>query len=244
MKNCITIDVEDWFHNMFLNNVISISDWDKQPTVAEKGLDKILNILSKNQTTATFFILGWMAERYPGICEKIVAGGHDIATHGYYHKLVYEQTPEEFERELSNSIDIIKKYNLEYDSSIYPTTGLVLCGMPKVPRIPFNIIENFIEIPLSIYKAKVIDFPVSGGFYLRSYPFCIYKSLVKRVNKVGIPVVIYIHPWEFCDEFPRKIRNTLWQWTQIYNIHSMEGKLDNLLSEFEFGSIEKSLLVR
>lgn len=264
--NSITIDVEDWFHNRSAQKVFSKEDWSTLPSVAEEGTKKILNILSQYNVRATFFILGWLGRNNPKLCEIIKNNNHEISSHGFYHDIVYKQSKDEFTDNICASIEVIKKYTgispigyrapcasinknsmwvfdvlkklgLKYDSSIYPTKYLVLSGISDIPRVPFEIVPGFIEVPLTAKKVCIIDLPLSGGFYLRTYPYLLYKKIIKKLNRDGIPVVIYIHPWEFTNNFPRIINNKFYQWAQIYNIDTMETKLKMLLSEFKFGTI-------
>lgn len=108
MNNILTIDVEDWFHICALNNGDDIESWKRYEGRVLINTDKILKILSNGNTRATFFFLGWIAEQYPELVRRVKEEGHEIATHGYAHKLVYEQSPEEFYNDLKRSIDIIE----------------------------------------------------------------------------------------------------------------------------------------
>ncbi len=107
IKNAISIDVEDWFCAYNLSEKISIRDWDKCESRIRQNIFKILSILDKKCVKATFFILGWIAERFPEIVVSIKNGGHEIATHGYSHCLLTKMTPHEFEKDIRKSIDII-----------------------------------------------------------------------------------------------------------------------------------------
>ncbi len=114
MINALTIDVEDWFHICGIKNEeIKFENWNKCEDRTVKNTLKLLDILADNNVKATFFFLGWVAERHPELVVKVRENGHEIATHGYAHKLIYEQSPEEFTKDLRKSISIIESITRE-----------------------------------------------------------------------------------------------------------------------------------
>jgi polysaccharide deacetylase family protein (PEP-CTERM system associated) len=161
MQNILQIDVEDWYCDL------DLGEWDKcEPRVVD-ATSRVLSILNETGNKATFFILGYVAERFPGIVKKIEAEGHEIASHGYHHRRICDQTPEDFEKDLvrSNSIleritgkkvkgyrapqftivketlwalEILRKAGLEYDSSVFPVKT-PLYGMPDSPLFPYRV---------------------------------------------------------------------------------------------------------
>src|SRR4030043_1750010 len=149
--NGLSFDVEDWFHVENLKGAISFSEWDYCDLRVVENTHRILNILDQYQTKATFFILGWVAERCPSLVKEIAERGHEIASHGYSHELIYKQTPEEFHEDIRRSkdilqsitsepilgyrapafsitsesdwaLDILKNNGFAYDSSMFPTS--------------------------------------------------------------------------------------------------------------------------
>ncbi len=268
MPNIMTIDVEDWFMN------IDISMWDFYESRIHENVNKILFILNKSHAKATFFVLGYIAEKFPELIKEIYSDGHEIATHGYSHKKVTELDPHEFEIDLSKSvkllealtgekilgyrapwftvmdktawaIDLLKKAGLIYDSSIFPVKTHRY-GQPDVPLYPYhisgtdikndNINENFLEFPLSAYRIPILNknIPVSGGFYFRIFPYIFIKYSIKEINKLGRPVIFYIHPWEFDPNQP--LVNEL-EWHHYIRLRSTEKKFKKLLNDFKFMSI-------
>ena len=103
MLNALTIDVEEHFQVHAFETVIDRSTWDDYPSRVVANTHRILRLLAEYDVQATFFILGWVAERYPDLVKKIAISGHEIATHGYWHELVYRQTPAEFAADLHQS---------------------------------------------------------------------------------------------------------------------------------------------
>ena len=104
----LTFDVEDWFHILDNEDTQSHDLWDKFPSRAEEGLERIFELLSNQNQKATFFILGWMAEKYPGLINKIDRCGHHIASHSYAHQLVYQQSQSAFKADLYRSKAVLE----------------------------------------------------------------------------------------------------------------------------------------
>ncbi len=108
MRNALSIDVEDYFQVHALESVVRRTDWDIYPSRVEANTRRVLRVLADSQVRATFFILGWVAERFPHLVVEIASAGHEIATHGYWHELIYRQTPQEFAADLSRSLQVIR----------------------------------------------------------------------------------------------------------------------------------------
>jgi polysaccharide deacetylase family protein (PEP-CTERM system associated) len=152
--NALTIDVEDYYCVSAFDPVVGFENWTAQECRLGPNMERILSILAKEGVRATFFVLGWVAEHFPGIVEAIHRVGHEVATHGYAHRLIYEQTPDEFRADVLRSLDVIqgitgekvmgyrapsfsivedtlwaveilKALGLKYDSSIFPARPLV-----------------------------------------------------------------------------------------------------------------------
>ena len=166
----MTVDVEDYFHVAAFENNIDPKDWPNHQCRVEKNTQQLLELFSEKGITATFFILGWVAERYPHLVEEIARQGHEIASHGYSHKIVYKQTPEIFREETDRSkklleditqtnvagyraasysitqkslwaLDILAECGFEWDSSIFPIHHDNY-GIPQSPTSPYYIETN------------------------------------------------------------------------------------------------------
>ena len=172
--NILQIDVEDWYSDL------DIKDWESYEDRIVQSTNKLLSILKERNVQATFFVLGYVAEHFPELVEKIKDENHEIASHGYSHTPITRQTPSEFEEDLLKSIrilekitgdkiagyrapqftvvektswaiDIMKKNGLEYDSSIFPVKTH-LYGVPDAPLFPYHISSSSINLTLSFYK--------------------------------------------------------------------------------------------
>jgi polysaccharide deacetylase family protein (PEP-CTERM system associated) len=186
MQNILSFDIEEHFQVSGLASAIKRSDWDSHSSRVEKSTDTILAILDKHQVKATFFILGWIAERHPEMVNKIVAAGHEIASHGYEHKLIYDMTPDEFAADVKQSLKIIEDiagvkvrgfrapsfslssndiekfqiladFGLTYDSSLFPMKHFRYGDATSVPLAPFDIKNNGKTI-IKEYPMTVVDF--------------------------------------------------------------------------------------
>ncbi len=181
IRNVMSIDVEDYFHVAALAETIARSDWERMEYRAESSTDRLLQIFADRNVRATFFVLGWVARRSPGLVRKIQRAGHEVASHGMSHKLIYTQTPEEFAQETKDAkalledllgapvlgyraatysitrrslwaLDIIHDLGFLYDSSIFPIRH-DLYGIPGSPIAPSEI-----ETPSG---ARIVEFPIS-----------------------------------------------------------------------------------
>ncbi len=267
MKNAISIDLEDWFCAYNLN--IKIEDWDKQELRVVANTHRVLEVLSKHNTHATFFVLGWIAARAPDLVREVEAAGHEIATHGYSHTLLTTSTPEEFERDLVNALrvtrtcvkqkivgyrapsftitrktlwalDILAKHGIEYDSSIFPISGHPDYGIGDAP-LTIHQRGALTEVPMSVAEIAGKRVPCSGGGYFRVFPYAATTFLMRQVNRAGRPVIFYLHPWEFDPGQPRKNLSRTKSLRHYFNLDQTARRLDQLLGEFEFAPIKEIL---
>lgn len=170
MKNILSIDVEDYFMVSAFSGIIPFESWGRYESRIEKNTTLILSLLKKYNTKATFFVLGWIGERYPSLIKEIVREGHEIACHGYAHKLIYLQTREEFTEDIRKSkkilehiisqpvigyrapsfsitvrsewaLDCLIEEGYRYDSSVFPIRH-ARGGIPHAKRFPYRIIRK------------------------------------------------------------------------------------------------------
>lgn len=213
LRNAMTIDVEDYFQVSAFASHISRNNWDTQECRIERNVNLILDMLSEHNTKATFFTLGWVAERYPNIVKRIVNEGHELASHGYAHLRASDQTPQEFHEDISHAkkilediggvevrgyrapsfsigsknlwaLDTLQETGHLYSSSIYPIEHDHY-GMPDAPRFAFKASRNqgLLEIPATTIHLFNRNFPASGGGYFRLLPYSISRWSIQRVNE-------------------------------------------------------------
>ncbi len=168
--NAMTIDVEDYFHVSVFDGIVPRAQWDRLETRVCVNTERLLELFDQHRVQATFFVLGWVAERLPHLVARIAAGGHEIASHGYAHRLIYDQTPAAFREDVRRAkglleqqggapvrgyrapsysvtprtlwaLDILIEEGYSYDSSIFPIRH-DRYGIPLSPRHPFVLERN------------------------------------------------------------------------------------------------------
>lgn len=236
MKNYLTIDVEDFFQVSAFEDIIERGSWPEFDSRVVANTHLLLDILSEKDISATFFVVGWIAERFPEIVLRIKDEGHEVGCHSYWHRKIYDLLPKEFRddtvrakdvienitgtsvigyRAPSYSItsrslwalDILRELGFKYDSSIFPVLHDNY-GIPDAPRFRYTIPgKDLVEYPISTAKLLGANIPVSGGGYFRLFPYWFTHSLLKKINtQEQQPFMFYLHPWELDPDQPR-IRN-------------------------------------
>jgi len=238
----LTVDLEDWFQVYNFHKVIKYEDWDKQEFRLERNTKKLLNIFEKHNKKATFFVLGWNADKIPHLIGEIKDKGHEIASHGYNHKPIFLMSQEKFEKDIILSqkaikkacnvkvkgyrapsfsirkdtlwaLDILKKNGFEYDSSMVPVKHPDY-GI-KCPNRPFTI-KGMQERPIT----TTFGLPTGGG-YFRIYPLFLTKFLLKH-NRYP---TFYIHPWEIDPNIPKYNLPLLKRFRHYHNLKKTEKRL-------------------
>lgn len=270
--NALSIDVEDYFQVSALAPYIERSRWESMPCRVERNVDVILGLLAEHRATATFFTLGWIAERYPAVVRRIVDGGHELASHGYSHHRATEQSHADFRddvvrakvvleqiagREVQGyrapsfsighanlwAFDCLLDAGYRYSSSVYPVRHDHY-GMPDAPRFPFEVRPGLIEIPVTTSRMMNTNVPTGGGGYFRLFPYPVSKWLIQRVNRLDRkPAMFYFHPWEIDPGQPRiREANAKARFRHYVNLHRNEDKLKRLLSDFRWGRMDQVFL--
>jgi polysaccharide deacetylase family protein (PEP-CTERM system associated) len=233
MINWLTIDVEDYFQVAAFNDIVKPSSWEGYESRVDNNTSRILDLLDEKQTKATFFVVGWVADRYPQIVRNIADRGHEVGCHSYWHQKIYDLTPQAFKEDTRRAkdvlesilgypvygyraptysitekslwaLDTLEELGFQYDSSIFPVVHDNY-GIPKAPRFRYNLPDhNLVEYPISTVRFANRNIPVSGGGYFRLFPYRLTKYALKRVNETeNQPFVFYLHPWEIDPGQPR-----------------------------------------
>ena len=231
--NAMTVDVEDWFQVQAFANTIDRADWDTLERRVEANTTRILDMFAAAGVTGTFFTLGWVAERHPALVRRIVADGHELASHGYYHRLAHEQSPADFATDVGDArrlledvggvavqgyraptfsintrnpwaFDVLEEQGYRYSSSIYPIHH-DLYGMPSAPRFPYHPDgRKLLEIPMTTVRLGGRNMPCAGGGYFRLLPYEVFRAGLRRFNKTeNASGMFYTHPWEIDAGQPR-----------------------------------------
>ncbi len=274
ITNALTIDVEDYFQVSAFAPHIARSEWNTRECRVERNINGILEMLARHDTKATFFTLGWIAERYPNLVRQIVKEGHELASHGYGHERATDQTEEAFFADIqlakivledladsevngyrapSFSIgtgnlwafDCLARAGYRYSSSIYPIRHDHY-GMPDSPRFAYEVRPGLMEIPITTLRVLNRNFPSSGGGYFRLLPYALSRWMLGRVNGHDRePGIFYFHPWEMDTGQPRIAGiSRKTRFRHYVNIDRMEGRLNQLLRDFKWGRMDQIFLDR
>ena len=272
IANAFTIDVEDYFQVSALAPYISRDQWDHTPCRVERNVDCILQLLDEADAQATFFTLGWIAERYPQLVRRITDNGHEVASHGYQHERASELDRRAFLADIrlakavledvagaavsgyrapSFSIndandwafDCLAEAGYRYSSSIYPIRHDHY-GMPDAPRFPYRSRDGLLEVPITTTRFMSRNWPAGGGGYFRLMPYAMSKWLIRRVNEVdGQSAIFYFHPWELDPEQPRVPGiDAKTRFRHYVNLHRTEDRLRQLLRDFHWDRVDRVFL--
>ena len=231
--NAITVDVEDYFQVSAFESIVDRSNWSDFEFRVEANTDRILEIFGETGVTGTFFCLGWVAEKFPSLLQRIAEQGHEIASHGYSHVQVTNQSREDFRQDIRKTKALLEDISAQkvvgyraasfsitpenpwahdelaaaghrYSSSTYPIRH-DRYGAAGQPRFPHQRGESgLIELPVTPVKIGDSRFPCAGGGYFRLLPYWYTRWGIRRINrKDGHPVIFYLHPWEIDPDQPR-----------------------------------------
>lgn len=272
LTNALTIDVEDYFQVSAFAPYIRREDWNDRECRVERNVGRILAMLADSDTRATFFTLGWIAERYPQLVRSIVAQGHELASHGYGHERASDLTETAFRNDVDRAkkllediagvqikgyrapsfsigtgnlwaFDVLAATGHQYSSSIYPIKHDHY-GMPDSPRFAYRVGAGLLEIPITTLRVRGNNLPSSGGGYFRLLPYAMSRWLIQRVNRQDQEsAIFYFHPWEIDAGQPRIAGiDSKTRFRHYVNIPRMENRLRSLLSDFRWGRMDDIFL--
>ncbi|KQV38871.1 polysaccharide deacetylase [Massilia sp. Root335] len=213
IRNAMTCDVEDYFQVSAFAPYIDRASWPSRECRVEANMERILALFERHDVRATFFTLGWIAERYPQLVKRIVAAGHELASHGYGHLRASDQTRAEFANDIRSAkallediggqavlgyrapsfsigrdnlwaLDELLDAGYRYSSSIYPVVHDHY-GMPEAPRFAFypNGTDGLLEIPITTVQMMGRNLPAGGGGYFRLLPYALSRWMMAKVNR-------------------------------------------------------------
>lgn len=211
--NAMSFDVEDYFQVQAFADVCDRARWDGYESRVERNTNLILDLLAERRTHATFFTLGWIAERYPSIVRRVVAEGHELASHGYAHHRVDQQTPDQFRADIRQTkkilediggapirgyraatfsvgpttpwaFRVLEEEGYAYSSSVYPVAHDNYSN-PDAPRFAYRPAgtSNFWEYPISTVRLAGRNIPCGGGGYFRFAPYAAFRRAIAHLNE-------------------------------------------------------------
>jgi len=267
--HALTIDLEDYFHTEVASQGVSFSEWEQQPSRIEASTHRLLELLDGSQTRGTFFVLGWVAKRYPRLIHEIHQRGHEIGCHSLDHRLVCRMSPAEFYETTQRAKNFIEsiiqepifgyrapcfsitpgsewafealsKLGFSYDSSVHPVHH-PLYGNPTAPRTAYAVAhDRLLEFPIATRKLGGRNLSIGGGAYLRLLPYqYIHGGLTAWEKEMQTSAMLYLHPWEIDPYQPYIPLNFQSKIRQTWGTTTMEDKLQRLLNQFSFGPVRE-----
>ncbi len=233
--NAMSVDIEEYFQVGAFERTISRGDWDAIASRVVSNTSRVIDLYGESDTKATFFILGWVAERHPDLIRRIVDGGHEVASHGYGHDRVTTFTPEQFKSDLQHTkalleaasgvavrgyrapsfsickdnawaLQVLADEGYAYSSSVAPF-GTDHYGWPGFPRFAHRPVagSDMIEVPVTTARIAGRLIAAGGGGFFRLLPYGIAQWAIRQVNADQQPAVFYFHPWEVDPDQPRVV---------------------------------------
>ena len=269
LVNAFSVDVEDWFQVAAFSRYIPRSDWEHLECRVERNVDLLLRALDEHGAKATFFTLGWIAERYPSLVRRVIAEGHELASHGYGHQMVGELDRAGFAADVgrakavlediggrrvdgyrapSFSIgartpwahDVLREHGHTYSSSIYPIRH-DLYGSPDAPRFAHRLPNGLVEIPPTSLRIRQTNYPAAGGGFFRLLPYPMSRWGLRRVNERDRQAgIFYCHPWEIDPGQPRVGHaGARSRFRHYVNQTRMLPKIKTLLADFRWATMKQ-----
>lgn len=263
----LSVDVEDWFHVENLKSSIARDTWDERELRVERNTERMLELMDQHGAKCTCFILGWVAKRCPSLVRRIASAGHEIASHGYGHDLVYDLTREDFRKDVRRGValvedatgqkvrgyrapsfsitdwalDILQELGIDYDSSAFPVAAHDrygrLAGVDVSPPIA-EVRPGLHEVFISTLRIGRHGLPWAGGGYFRLIPYRMFAYGIRRILKSGRPYVFYIHPWEIDPNQPRmKGLRPMHAFRHYKNLDRCEARFASLLGDFQWTTV-------
>lgn len=269
LANALSVDVEDWFQVGAFEKVIARDDWHRLEHRVERNTLAVLDLFEQGGVKATFFTLGWVAERYPALMRRIAEAGHEVASHGWDHQRVFNLTPEQFRADIAKaravledasgqpvtgyrapsfSIDkrtpwaheILAEAGYAYSSSVAPI-GHDHYGWADAPRSAFKPVaeSELIELPMTTGKFLGRDVATGGGFF-RLLPGGIVRGAIRQLNAAGQPALFYFHPWEIDPGQPRVRNAPMRSKLRHYpRLGAMAGKMRKLMADHRWDRTDR-----
>lgn len=269
MRNCLTVDVEEWFHVCGIEG-LAYERWETLPSRVVETTRDVLDLLDACGVRGTFFVLGWIAARYPGLVEEIVRAGHEVGSHGHLHQRVFELTPESFTWDLEAgraalgaagvrsvrgyrapewsindrslwALDALARAGFTFDSSMAP---LRIVGDPDYPKEPHarpTLCGDVLEFPPLVDRRFGQNMPLGLGWGLRmTEPGRVIHAIEDR-NRRGIPAALAVHPWEIDPDPPRVKLPPAKSFAHYFRLGGFRGRLERILRGAEFAPMGEVL---
>ncbi len=269
IRHALTVDVEDWFQVQAYSGVLRREDWERLPRRVERNTDRLLALFEAQRVQATFFTLGWVAERHGPLIRRIVAGGHELASHGQWHRPVDSQDAAAFREDVSAARarleaaggvavrgyraptfsvgpttpwawDVLAETGHAYSSSVFPIRH-DLYGDPQAPRAPHQPFGGTTwEIPMTTLRLAGRNLPCAGGGWFRLMPYPVFRAAFARAQRQQGAGVFYIHPWEIDPGQPHVPQaSRTSRWRHRVSLGATEARLSRLCRDFGWNRMDQ-----
>jgi polysaccharide deacetylase family protein (PEP-CTERM system associated) len=269
-RNCLTVDVEEWFHVCGVPGTLDVARWPELPSRVVDTTRDLLDLLDRCDVRGTFFVLGWVAERYPALVREIVAAGHEVGSHGQLHRRVYELTPDDFLADLDASrtalndagatdvrgfrapewsinsrslwaLDVLVRSGFTFDSSMAPMRVVGDPAYPQHPHARTTACGELLEFPPLVDRRFGQNMPLGVGWGLRmSAPRRVIRAIEDR-NAHGHPVALVVHPWELDPDPPRMMLPVAKSFAHYFRLGGFRGRLERILRGAPFAPMGEVL---
>lgn len=265
-SNAFTVDVEEWFHICGVDGALSPALWDSLPSRVAETTRRLLDELDRAGVRATFFILGWVAERHPTLVAEVVAAGHEIGSHGHSHARAYELGASGFADDVRRSTDALRvagvrqvrafrapewsindrsmwaldelvRQGFTVDASMAPVRIVGSVGYPRRPHVRTTGSGSIVEFPPFVVQRFGHVFPLGWGWCLRMSSPRSVLHMVEAANRAGSPAVFMVHPWELDPYPPRVALPVRLRFAHYFRLGGFRNRLAAVLRGGDFGAI-------
>jgi polysaccharide deacetylase family protein (PEP-CTERM system associated) len=270
-RNIFTVDLEEWFHICASGNEsLEPEHWDRLQTRVEPTTRLLLELLDRRSIRATFFVVGWVAERHPELVETVRAAGHEIGSHGHLHQKVYALGPDAFRSDLRESIralsalgagpvtlfrapewsindrslwalDILAEEGVKIDASMAPLRIVGAVTYPRYPHIRRTAAGPITEVPPLVADRFRQVMPMGWGWGLRMSSSRRVLRTIEAVNRAGLPAVLTVHPWELDPDPPRVRLPARLHFAHYFRLSGFHTRLNEVLEGAAFGRMGDSV---
>ena len=270
VRNCLTVDVEEWFHVCGADGPLAFPHWDALPSRVVDTTRDLLELLDACGVRGTFFVLGWVAARHPQLVGRSSSAGHEIGSHGHLHRRVFELTPESFAQDLEASraalaaagvdtvrgfrapewsingrslwaLDVLARSGFTFDSSMAP---MRIVGDPAYPQHPHTRTTaggDVLEFPPLVDRRFGQNMPLGLGWGLRMTDPARVIDAIDGHNSRGVPVALAVHPWEIDPNPPHAKLPLATSFAHYFRLGGFRARLERVLRGAAFAPMSEVL---
>jgi polysaccharide deacetylase family protein (PEP-CTERM system associated) len=264
--NVFTVDLEEWFHVCGVEGVLRQENWDRLPSRVESTTLAVLDLLDRADVRATFFVVGWIADRHPGLIERVREAGHTIGSHGYSHRRAYDLGPDAFRSDLRASVaalagvgvpavtcfrapewsvntrslwalEVLAEERFTIDASMAPLKMVGDVAFPRTPHMRQTSAGPLLEVPPLVADRFGQVMPLGWGWGLRmSSPRRVLRAM-DAANRDGASTVLTVHPWELDPDPPKGRLPARLHFAHYFRLTGFRSRLREVLVGATFGRI-------